>query len=83
MALETRELLKGSGHVNYGNTNTLPIKFWKDPLGPWNLQTFGPTGTQEPFIPLIPDLGAPRKTLHPLDPETAGFLKHQTSESPI
>ena len=41
-----------SRHVNYGKTYTLPIKFWKDPLGPWKLQTFGSTGTQEPFIPL-------------------------------
>ena len=37
VALETRELLKESGHVNYGYTKTLPIKSWKAPLGPWNL----------------------------------------------
>ena len=83
MALETRELLKESGHVNYGNTKTLPIKFWKDPLRPWNLQTFGSTGTQKPFIPLTLGPWSPKKkNLHPLDPETVGFWNHQTLESP-
>ena len=26
-----------SRHFNYGKPYTLPMKFWKDPLGPWNL----------------------------------------------
>ena len=60
------------------------FNFWKDPLGPWNLQTFEPTGTQEPFIPLTLGPWSPKKeTLHPLDPETVGFWKHQTLESPV
>jgi hypothetical protein len=26
-----------SRHVNYGKPYTPPMKFWKSPLGPWNL----------------------------------------------
>ena len=54
MALETRELLKESGHVNYGNTKTLPIAFWKGPfrpLEPLNLWIYRDPGALYPFNP--------------------------------
>ena len=44
-----------------GKPRPCPLNFWKDPLGPWNLLTFEPTGTQEPFIPLIPGHWSPKK----------------------
>ena len=52
---------------NMGNPLSLEIlKPGRDPLGPWKLQTFGPTGTQEPFNPL---------TLGPWNPETLEIVK--------
>ena len=48
------------------------------PLEPLNLWIYG---DQEPFITLTLGPWSPEKTLHPLDPETVGFWKHQTLES--
>ena len=51
--------------------------FWKDPLGPWNLETFGSMRTREPFSPLTLGPWNP-EILYPLDPEAFGFWKRHT-----
>ena len=82
MALETRELLKESGHVNYGNIKNPPHYILESPfrpLEPLNLWTYRYPGARYPFIP---GPWSPKKTLHPLDPETVELWKHQTLESP-
>ena len=43
-----------SRHFNYGKPYTLPMKFWKNPLGPWkplNLWIYGDPEALYPFNP--------------------------------
>ena len=59
------------------------MKLWNDSTGHWdllNLWIYENLGALYPFNPRT--LEPQEKTLHPLDPETIGFWKHQTLEIP-